>query len=294
MAAPPPQLLKLCDAPTVLVVVLPVDRDSRGIIQPEQGLARFRLERVAPSPVVGRFVDRYWIVSWDLRGQPPHTQQVLAHPVVNVVLAPEGATVNGVTTRVGAQVLSGAGRVLGIMFRPGGFRPFLDRPASEIVDRVLAATLVFGPDVEDLARTVEAAASAADMAALADRFLAARVPARPHPCEETVAIAERIATDPTVVRVEHLARDVGLSTRQLQRRFRDHVGMGPKAVIRRYRLFEVAERARVEARIDWAALAAELGYSDQAHLTRDFTAAIGIPPARYARLARKQATGPVE
>jgi AraC-like DNA-binding protein len=33
--------------------------------------------------------------------------------------------------------------------------------------------------------------------------------------------------------------------------------------------------------VDWAALAADLGYADQAHLTRDFTATVGVPPSRY-------------
>jgi AraC-like DNA-binding protein len=33
--------------------------------------------------------------------------------------------------------------------------------------------------------------------------------------------------------------------------------------------------------VDWAALAADLGYADQAHLTRDFTAALGMPPSRF-------------
>jgi AraC-like DNA-binding protein len=39
--------------------------------------------------------------------------------------------------------------------------------------------------------------------------------------------------------------------------------------------------------VDWAAVAVELGYSDQAHLVRDFTAAVGTPPARYAREASR-------
>lgn len=43
-----------------------------------------------------------------------------------------------------------------------------------------------------------------------------------------------------------------------------------------------AARADEGAGIDWAALAADLGYADQAHLTRDFTAAVGAPPGRYA------------
>ena len=40
---------------------------------------------------------------------------------------------------------------------------------------------------------------------------------------------------------------------------------------------------RAGADVDWAALAYELGYSDQAHLVRDFTATIGISPTAYAR-----------
>ena len=67
----------------------------------------------------------------------------------------------------------------------------------------------------------------------------------------------------------------------MQRRFADHVGIGPKAVIRRYRLYEAAEQARGGGRVDWAGVAASLGYSDQAHLTRDFTASFGMPPGRY-------------
>ena len=53
-------------------------------------------------------------------------------------------------------------------------------------------------------------------------------------------------------------------------------------MIRRFRLYEAAERAR-HGPVDWATLAAELGYSDQSHLTRDFTRALGMPPERYAR-----------
>jgi AraC-like DNA-binding protein len=52
--------------------------------------------------------------------------------------------------------------------------------------------------------------------------------------------------------------------------------------MRRARLHEVAARADSGEFIDWATLAADLGYADQAHLTRDFTATIGVPPARYA------------
>ena len=65
--------------------------------------------------------------------------------------------------------------------------------------------------------------------------------------------------------------------------FANYVGVSPKWVMRRARLHEAALRADAAGEgVDWAALAADLGYADQAHLTRDFTATLGVPPTRYA------------
>lgn len=263
-----------------------VEDDARGIIAPEVGLRRFRLDRYAPSPEVARFVDRYWVASWDLTDRDPFVQRVFAHPVVNVVFAPEGAAVHGPTTRVTNRRLEGAGRALGVMYRPAGFRPFLGRAMAGIVDDTLGPAAVFGPEAAALDTAVRAAPDPAAMARAADRFLAARIPAAPCPSERTTAIVERVAADPATVRVEGLAAELGISMRQLQRRFTDHVGINPKAVIRRYRLYEAAERARRGVGVQWAELAAELGFSDQSHLTREFTAVIGTPPDRYARAGR--------
>ncbi len=75
-----------------------------------------------------------------------------------------------------------------------------------------------------------------------------------------------------------------MSVRSLQRLFGDYVGVSPKWVMRRARLHEAALRADGGEPVDWAALAIDLGYADQAHLTREFTATIGVPPSRYRSL----------
>ncbi|WP_322779025.1 AraC family transcriptional regulator [Frankia sp. Cas4] len=267
-------------------MVRAVERDARGIIAPDVGLTRFRLDRYPPSAQVARFVDRYWVATWDLTGQDPFTQRVFAHPVVNAVLADGAFTVHGVTTRIGARTLSGAGRALGIMFRPAGFRPFAGGSMAKLRDRTLPFADVFGADaVALLAHEVTAAADPVGMAAAADRFLDSQMPSQVWESEATSALVEKVAADPTFVRVDALAALCALTPRQLQRRFADHVGIGPKATIRRYRFYEAAERAR-GADVDWADLAAELGYSDQAHLTREFSAIVGLPPSRYARACR--------
>jgi AraC-like DNA-binding protein len=265
-------------------VVAPVDEDARGIVSPTAALTNFRLDRFAPSAAVARFVDRYWVVDWDLTGRPPHTQHVLAHPTVNVVLTDGAAVATGVATRMAARTLSGRGQALGIMFRPAGFRPFLGRALATITDAAVPAAEALGERIAELAAALAAGdREAPELVTAVDELLAERAPARPQPSEATTVLVERIAAEPAVVRVEALALEAGCSVRQLQRRFADHVGLNPKAVVRRYRLFEAAERARRHDPVDWADLAAELRYSDQPHLVRDFRAAFGVSPERYAR-----------
>ena len=79
-----------------------------------------------------------------------------------------------------------------------------------------------------------------------------------------------------------LAERLALSPRSLQRLFAEYVGVGPAWVVRRFRLQEAAAHATEGGAVDWAGLAATLGYCDQAHLVREFTQTIGVPPARYA------------
>ncbi len=271
---------------TVHDVVRPVDEDARGIIAPAAGLQRFRLDRYPPRPPVARFVDRYWVPTWDLPPGESYTQRVFAHPVVNVVFEPDVALVHGVTTRVTERRLEGTGSAFGVMFRPAGFRQFLDGPMSELRDRSVPVAEVFGAAGDELVEAVRNETTNESRVAVIARFLAARAPEARQPSEDMTALVERVAADPTYARVEKLARDVGIGVRQLQRRFADEVGVSPKAVVRRYRLYEAAERVRDGADVDWAQVAAELGYSDQAHLIRDFAAAIGTTPERYARANR--------
>ena len=82
--------------------------------------------------------------------------------------------------------------------------------------------------------------------------------------------------------MDAVARDAGTSVRGLQRLFAEYVGIGPKWVIRRYRLREVTERLARGEPVEWAGLAAELGYADQAHFVRDFRRMFGESPTWYA------------
>jgi AraC-like DNA-binding protein len=207
---------------------------------------------------------------------------VLSHPVVNVVLQDGGGIVVGVQTRMSERTLDDEGWALGVMFRPAGFSPFGRVP----VDATLPMDEVFGPAGSTLASAVQAAGPASAHEVV-DAFLAEQAPAEVQPCEAVSDLVEKVAADPALLRVEDLADRAGCSPRQLQRRFAEHVGVSPKWVIRRYRLYEAAERVARGTDVRWADLAADLGFSDQAHLTRELTEALGMPPERYAAYCRE-------
>jgi transcriptional regulator GlxA family with amidase domain len=77
------------------------------------------------------------------------------------------------------------------------------------------------------------------------------------------------------------ATRLAVSVRTLQRMAHRYVGVSPAAMIRRRRLQEAAQLVREDPRADLAAIAAELGYADHAHLTRDFQSVLGLAPRSY-------------
>jgi AraC-like DNA-binding protein len=97
-----------------------------------------------------------------------------------------------------------------------------------------------------------------------------------------------LAEDPGVLRVGDLARLLAVSERTLQRISRTYIGLSPAVLLRRRRLQRAAERLRDDPGADLAALATELGYADQAHLTNDFARVLGFTPGGYRRSASVQ------
>lgn len=94
-------------------------------------------------------------------------------------------------------------------------------------------------------------------------------------------VVETVEAGAQLLRVAQLCERFGMTERTLQRLTQRRLGLSPKWLIRRRRLHEAAGRLRDPA-TELAALAADLGYTDQAHLTRDFRAATGLTPGRFA------------
>jgi AraC-like DNA-binding protein len=254
-----------------------------GVLMPAGLGSAFTLERFAPSAGLERFVLRYWLVTWDVAEQASYAQETLPYPCVNLAVERGRSGIFGVNTRRFLARLSGKGRVFGIKFRPGAFYPFYRAPVAALTDRVIGLEAVFGADGAAYERCVLACASADALIACAEQFLCARLP----PPDDQLAlidrVVEQVAADRSITRVAEIAHRVGVSQRSLQRLFRQYAGVGPKWMIRRYRLLEAADQLAHGGGVDLPGLAQALGYFDQAHFINDFRAAVGSTPAEYTQ-----------
>jgi AraC-like DNA-binding protein len=212
------------------------------------------------------------------------TGVVLPDGRVDVIWTDDGRSlVAGPQTTFLARPLRPPFVALGVRFRPGIGPPLLGLSAHELVDLHVPLadvdTRAAGVLRGRLAAAVDplAAVEAFEdgVAALADHA-GGRDPA--------VAGATRLLEESRAT-VSNVSRELWLSERQLERRFRASVGYGPKTLQRVLRFQRVMRALRRGGAGDGglARIAAAAGYADQAHMTRECRALSGLSPAQLAR-----------
>lgn len=294
---------------SLAIVAKPVPDDTRGIIDPLEMLRYVDFARSPAGDALDGLIEWFWSVAWDLPADRVHNQQVLNHPAGNisigtlddagVPLDPAAGRVYGVMTKVSHRRLTSSGWTVAARTSVGGLGVLLDAPAKAVVDTELSLGALPGLDGHRLLAHVRAEHSNEKridcLREELNRLVSRRNPSLIAEAREVTEVATAAEHDRTVRRVEQLAVIAGISVRTLQRLFDYHVGVSPSFVIRRWRIIEAAEAARAAVDAEgewsgWAAVAAELGYADQAHLTRDFRHHLGTSPAAYLAQTTRSGT----
>ncbi len=243
--------------------------------------------RISPSGELAAFVEHYWWVRWEL--EAPEVAEVLSYPSIHVTFEGRDARILGVVRGKFARRLEGRGEVFAVKFRPGMFRPWYGAPVIRLTNRSEPLHAEFDVSASTLLDEVFASDDEIVRAKALEARLRAALPARDADAELARDLVERVQREPALSSVARLCEVSGLTPRAVQRLFRDYVGVGPKWVVRRFRLQEAAELLETTDE-SIAAIAARLGYFDQAHFVRDFKAVVGKAPSAYARRARTSQT----
>lgn len=241
------------------------------------GIAISTYREFRPPPDLAEFLLCFWTQT--ISPSYGFTQRVLPDCCVDIVLINGRPMVIGPWTEPFDAHLPAGTNILGARCHPGLASSLLGVPASELLNLSVPLCDLWGSGGSSAySRIADQTALVAQVAAM-ERVLLARV-ANANPIDNTIREGiQWIARHPHE-RVERLSQWLGLSSRQIQRRFTAAVGYGPKmfqSVLRFQRLLNIAATAGVQGNL--AQFAADAEYSDQAHMTREVQRFSGKPPS---------------
>ncbi len=218
---------------------------------------------LAPPAELKRLAEGFWIT------EALHNVSHSVPPdgCVDIVYSPEmGLRAVGAMTVAQSFAMHGGTRTVGVRFRPGMARQILRLPLVNLSDSSVLLEQLWGRRGRELSDQLAGADSAAESLAVM-RQAVDRSDAEANSVQRAIGY---MASVQGRVNLDHLACEANLSSRQFRRRCLEESGLTPKRLSRILRLRHAEMLARREPHPNWAEIAAEAGYFDQAHLIRDF------------------------
>jgi AraC-like DNA-binding protein len=274
--------------------------------------------RRAPAEPLRPYVA--WYTGYRQRGVPPGRHRGLPSPFLTFIITldeplvmlahpdpaqPPGTfktLLGGLHSAPALIVHEGAQSGIQVALRPLGTRALLGLPAGELAEIDVPAEAVLSDLCSELRTRVLAATSWPERFAVLDEILTRRMnvaQGRPDVAPEVGWAWRQLLTSGGAILVSDLAEQTGWSGRHLASRFREEIGLTPKAAARVIRFNRarhlLARQATAAATATAPAaatatstggyrladLAAACGYFDQAHLAREFRALAGCPPSQW-------------
>ncbi len=244
-----------------------------------------------PSARLAPWVESYWV----LRGRSQTPESVATDGRMEIILhladpfeelTPAGwrrqprQLVSGQITRPVTVRPAGEAHTVGVRLKSWAGGAVLGDAASQLTDRLVELEAVNSRLARALRPLLDLGSATAE-----------QIEAQLEPCLDSQARSSdsrvRCAVTYTELAegrgtVDALRQHTGISNRQLERLFQQHVGVGPKLFARMVRFRSVLKAMSKTPKPNWAHLAADCGYADQAHLIRDFQQFAGCTPGSLA------------
>jgi AraC-like DNA-binding protein len=168
-----------------------------------------------------------------------------------------------------------------VNFRKGRAYPFLDHPANELVDSISEGDLILPPTIGALRDLLLETPTPETKFLAAARFLYESFKGRLQENPFITYAVDALSIRQNKKSLEQLASKSGYSQKHLIHLFKHHVGLTPKTYLKIERFQHTIAMLEHTTSPDWAALALEAGFYDQAHFIHDFKQFSGLTPTEY-------------
>lgn len=232
-----------------------------------------------------RFIDAVRVIDLEPGGQRQVDRLPDGHTTIVIrTFGPnEGDVwVFGPRSRAHFKTVSGFVRTIAVQIKPGWVAPLLGVAAAALTDQFVPLHDIVG-DCDALCDKLVAAGAVDDVLDILSFALESRFSAEP---SSSLLARRAVRLFETELRVDSVAKQLGVTSRHLRRAFLEAVGIGPKEFARGVRLQRAIRRTTTG--LDWSRIATDVGYYDQSHLIADFRDLVGLTPRAY--LARLHAT----
>jgi AraC-like DNA-binding protein len=171
---------------------------------------------------------------------------------------------------------AGTSDLFGIRFHPGAMTCFTNVPIHELNDdqAALRDILKETPDTGYLRELTPL-----QRADAMDKYFFSRIPSVER--AQWLRCLQQIVRTNGQINLHALQKDIGISERQLERKFRTHVGPGPKQLAQVLRFRKIRASLDAGSSKSLLSLAFDFGFTDHAHLTRFFKLYSGRTPTEY-------------
>eukprot|EP00903_Cladosiphon_okamuranus_P001489 g1487.t1 len=173
-----------------------------------------------------------------------------------------------------------------VNFTPLGARRFFNLPMDELTGRMLPASDIIDAETAEFVRQIEDLNCWTDRLRLGLDFVCGRLRKRLEPATRSEAAYRQLLRSGGQKPISALAEDLGWSRKHLVAQFRKDIGRPPKAVARVIRFNQLFHLATSRQNTNWSGIAFDCGYSDQAHLIRDFVEFTGFSPTAWQKFSR--------
>jgi len=171
--------------------------------------------------------------------------------------------------------------MIGVHFKPGGCYPFVDCQMSELNNFTLQLDELWGRSADLLREAVLEEPRIENRFGILEKYLLEKGKnnLETHPLVEYSV--GQLVRSPQMWTIRDLSVKTGVTPKHLITLFRKYVGLTPKMFSRIHKFQMVIQLIGQAQKIDWAALAYECGYFDQAHFIKEFRDFSGLNPVSY-------------
>ena len=230
-----------------------------------------RGDREIVEPVVAR-------LGTMLEFQFARPYEIPVYGTSQILISPPIAVIGPITYRRVRLVIRDEVQALAILFQPQGFRALFGIPTSLVTDLGVDASAVLGGEVTELYERLGNAATFSQRVNLLNDFLRQCLLAS-NPLDKIHHALDRLIIPGARIRIADIARQAGVTVRQLERRSLEYTGVSPKTLLRIAR-FQQVLKMKSKGSLNWVEVAHALEYYDQMHMIRDFRAMAGDSPVR--------------